>query len=362
MKRLYFLILIAVIGLSACTATLTVEVDEVEISTGDQIVAPGAEVTLKATANFETRILWSVSDNDGRAPQNAFENEGVGETVVYIAPQAPGVYTITARSPDSPSLRDSVKVTVDEFLGLEPLEAGTELDTTVTAGNLVAGEEKLFLINVSSEAAAAGSALFIELDVELDDQLDLTVLNEDRSVYATSDSAEFFASGTAGLSNNGLAPQTITISRKIPGPHVIQNAVAGNEYVKVKNTSGEAVSYKLNVFVIDYLDSGEPNNSASTAQTLDDEGEIAALESLGDNDYYIASSDGKLCFQSNSWDNARVNVSNVDGFDQTIVPGGSTSLREGDLIRVYEESGDVAAGAAASKYIILVQPSGTNCP
>lgn len=355
MKRWYLLILIALLGLSACTVTVTV--NEIKVTANKTVVGPGEAVALTATPNFETssRILWNTGSKDTREPGAAFSNDGVGREVTYTAPQAPGVYTVIARSADEVSINDSIEITVDEFLGLEPVEAGTDLNASVAAGSIAAGEEKLFLINVSSAAAATGLALYIELNAELD----LTVLNNDRTVYATSSSADFFAAGTAGLSS--LAPQAITNARQCRGSCVIRDASAGNQYVKVKNTSSSTVPYTLYAYVTDYSDSNEAvNDAAGTAVALGafDNG---ALESLGDEDYYLASKNGKLCFGATSWSNARVNVTNVDGVNQILAPGESTSLRSNDLIRVYELEKDAAAAATVSGYVLEILESGSSC-
>lgn len=355
MKRLSYFVLLLILGLTACSVTITP--NEVTIATNDQTVAPGAAVTLNASANFDTRIVWSVSSNDGRSPKDAFSKEGVGENVVYTAPQDDGVYTIVASAIDSVSIRDTVKITVDSFLGLDPVDAGTDFDAAAAAGSIAPGEEKLFLVNVSNDTAAAGAALYLELDAALN----LTVLDDDRSVYATSSSAEVFAAGTAGLESRGLAPQTISNVRKCRGACVIQDASAGNYYLRVENTSGDTVNYALYAYVTDYSDDNEAvNDAAATAVSLGDF-DNGALESLGDEDYYVASKNGKLCFGGTSWSNARVNVTNIDGLDQTLEPGGSISLRADDVIRVYEPGGDAAAAASVSKYVLEILPSGSSC-
>ena len=350
MKRLYIFVLISMFALTACTVTVTP--NEITISTNDKTVAPGEAVSLSATANFDTRIVWNVSSNDGRSPKDAFSKEGVGETVVYTAPQNDGVYTITAAAIDSLSISDTVKITVDSFLGLDPQPAGTDLDATVGAGSIAPGDEKLFLVNVSSDTAAAGSALYLELNVPLD----LTVLDDDRSVYATSSSADFFAAGTAGLSNEGLAPQTISNVRKCRGSCVIQDASAGNQYVKVENTSGDTVAYTLYAYVVNYSDDNEAvNDTAGTAVTLGDF-DNGALESLGDSDYYVAGKPGTLSFGSTSWVNARVDVT-IDGKVTTLQPGDTfPRLFANDSIRVYAVDDDTAAAASVSKYVLEILP------
>lgn len=356
MKRLGLFILLASLGLTACTVSGSVSVKRIEISASETTVAPGAEVTLNAELNFETdsRVLWSTGGRDTRPDDVAFSNSGVGRTVTYTAPASSGTYTVTAETSDELSLSDTIDITVDAFLGARRVDASTDSDVTAATGALAPGEERLLVVQVSSALADANEALYLELD----SSLDLTVLNEDRAVYATSSSADFFAAGTAGLDSTGLDTEAIGINKICRGSCVIRDADAGSYYLRIENSGGESVNYTLYAYVTDYSDSNEPNNdTAAGAVTLTDLDQ-GAIESLGDEDYYEVGVSGRLCLLGSSWSNTRVNVTGDDGLNEVIAPGESVGrLQVGDLIRVYEEGDDRAAAVGVSRYTLEM-----NCP
>ena len=356
MKRWYYPILIMLLGLTSCTITATP--NRVEVTAEKTTVKPGETITLTAKPNFETAsdILWRVGSKDKRTADEVFNGDRIGTTVEYTAPQTDGVYRVTAETADEFSFSGSIDIMVDAFLGAERLTAGTDRDTTILSGSLPANSFKLLIIDVPSEVADVGEALYIELD----QSLELSVFDSDRGLYASSSSAAFFATGDEGLNSTGLATLDLPfVIGGCRGSCVIQDATATSHFVKIENTTNVNVTYSLYAFVENYQEAGEnENDSVSGAISLGSGvSEAGAIESLGDIDYYEAASSGTLTLLDTSWSEVRVDITGSDGTAETLQPGESFGrLRTDDLIKVYEVSGDRAAAAKESKYTILIDP------
>lgn len=326
-----------------------------EVSPAAQTVKPGAAVELTATPNFSTsaRILWSVS-GDPRGTSAGLSDD-TGETVTYTAPMQDRTYTVIAKTIDDElSISGSAKITVDSFLAADEVTATTDLNSAVLTGSLSSGGVKLLALKVPGTVAAAGVALYVELD----QSLNLGVYNVDRKLYATSSSAEFFAAGAKGLAGAALKPQTITTLRRCRGACVIRDAVAGTYYLKIENKSMGSVNYTLYAYTEAFADEGETaNNSVGDAASLGDFDQ-GALESLRDEDYYVASKPGTLSFVSTSWSNARVEVTGSDGTKKALAPGETfPRLIKGDIVRVYGADASRAAAASVSKYTLEILPA-----
>ncbi len=335
--------------LTACT--ITIDPKTVTVTANPSVVRPGGTVTLTASTNFQTtsEILWRLGSNDTRDPSTVFSSR-TGLTVTYTAPMQDGNYTVTAETVDEVTLRGSAQIVVDSFLGAEVVSP-TDPDTSVKSGRLASGDTQLLAIDVSNAQAAAGQAIFFELDRNID----LSVFNADRSIYASSNSPAFFAAGSGGLGAAVLTTEAISINQVCRGACVIRDVSAGTYYLRIRNQSNAAVDYKLFVYVEDYKDQGEPGNGNETTAISLSDVDLGAIESIGDVDFYKVTRGGTLEFRSNSVLELRAEVRGEDGTTVTLSPGDRYArLIAGDVIRVFELTGTRAAASAASSYTLEI--------
>lgn len=352
MKRLS--IATALLGLLLVACTVTVAPNRVNITPQSERVAPGGTVVLTATPNFSTtsEILWRVSGPAGSA--NETLSSRTGTTVTFTAPtggNVDGEYTITAETVDTASLAGEAVILVDSFIGAQRISPNVDPEAAVISGTLQPGESRLAIIEVSGTQADRGQALFTELSEELN----LTMLNSDRSVYASSATQGRFAAGTAGL-NTALEPQSIAVNQICRGSCIIRDAASGNYAIRIRNQQSTPVSYELYVYIEDYKDENEPaNNSVSGATPLASDG-AGAIESLGDVDYFRATTRGTLRFTSTSNLPLRAEVQ-AGNTTVTLRPGDSFDrLISGDIIRVFVQDNNQAGVVAASRYSLEIIP------
>ena len=353
MKRYVGLILVGLLLLTACE----VEIRRVQIDVTPEEVtlAPGGtqDFTASTTSERETDFSW-------RADGGRFDNS-VGETITYSAPEEEGEYTVRARPTNGGNdfIEGRATVTVSLTEEVEPVTANTDASTPV--GDEVALEPDeiiVFEVDVPSSVAQSGQALHLELNQELA----LSVYDGEGDLYATSSSAALFAAGTAGLetTQDDLAPQAIAVARQCRGSCVIQDAVEGTYYAKIKNTGDARVSLNLYAYILDYSDTEEPgNNEVSGAPNVSDF-ESGAIESLGDVDLFRADTNGDLIFSPKADISVDLQAELVTATGSTIVevnPDEPTEVRAGDFIKVSVPDGDEAAAASDSRYNLeIVQP------
>jgi hypothetical protein len=355
MKRLS--LATALLGLLLVACTVSVAPNRVTISPGSERVAPGGTVVLTATPNFNTtsEILWRVSGPSGSA--NETLSSRTGTTVTFTAPtgsNVDGEYTVTAETVDTASLPGEAVILVDSFIGAQRIGPAADAETVVLSGTLAPGELKLAVIEVSGAQAGRGQALFTELN----EDLQLTMFNSDRSVYASSSNRNRFAAGTAGLSSQLLEAQSISVAQVCRGSCIIRDAAAGNYAIRIRNQGSSSVNYSLFVYIEDYKDENEPANNSISGATAFSDNASGAIESLGDIDHFRATARGTLRFNSASNLPLRAEVLSGAGAVQAeLRPGDSFDrLISGDVIRVFVQGNNQAAVAARSSYTLEILP------
>ena len=234
--------------------------------------------------------------------------------------------------------------------------------TAVATPSLAPGDVRYYEIDVS----ASQRTNYDVLQVELDHNLNLTFYGPSGSIYASSSSPDYFASGKLGLASlaatsaPGATPQSIGVSRTCLGSCVIQQLNAGTYYIRVENQTGSTVNASVYAFVRTYDDTGEPgNDSQSGAVTLPagSSGDSGAIETLGDTDYWTMGASGTLSFDGGTLVNARADV--IDGIDgrlvTTLQPGQSASVFQGDIVEVYAQGDQRAAVSGSTPYYLTLQ-------
>lgn len=350
MKRYIGLILVGLLLLTACE--VEIRRVEVEVTPEEVTLAPGEtqDFTASTTSERETDFSW-------RADGGRFDNS-VGETITYTAPEEEGEYTVRARPTNGGNdfIEGRATVTVSLTEEVEPVTANTDAGAPVgDEVTLEPDEIVVFEVTVPVSTSQAGSALYIELSEELD----LSVYDEERTLFASSNSADQFARGDSGLSAAGVDAQAITVSSRCRGSCVIQDAEASTFYAKVKNTSNDEVSFSLYAFVQDYSDGTEPDNNqrADIAPTLA-QTESGAIESLGDEDFFRVTTDGTLFFTIRPNVVIDLKADIVDALGEKIADAPAdrgVEVQAGDYVKIYVPSNDEAAAASRSGYDLEIQ-------
>jgi hypothetical protein len=219
---------------------------------------------------------------------------------------------------------------------------------------------------VVSSQLSGGSSVIYRVDLaaaqdadvvyfELNQPLRLTVYNSTGTAVASSNSADSFAEGTAGLSS-ALTPSSISVTLFCRGSCVILNTDASFVYVEIENSGASSVNYGLYAFGDSYTDTNEPaNNSPAGAVSVTTEAE-GAIETLGDIDYFSAAANGtlRLTTATDVLD-IRATVSGPGLEPITIRPGQIAAVQPGDLIRVFVEGNDRAAVSGISRYTLTIE-------
>lgn len=233
--------------------------------------------------------------------------------------------------------------------------------TAVASGTLSAGSTAWYDVSVSSQRAAEGDVVYLEVDAGRDattdagDVLRVRVYTSSGSVTATSDSPDGFASGSvAPTAAAGLEPQAISVTYGCFGSCVILPAQAGNYIVRVTNLSSSSVSYDFYAYMNDEQDTGENVNDGSPGVGLSSF-DSGAIETIGDEDYYEILAGGQLFFDSASALDLRADVIEGSTVVATLQPGDpSFRVVTGDEVVVYALSGQAGA-PAASNYSLEIQ-------
>lgn len=350
MKRLGLVLGFLLTVLVACTATLVITTVTITEPTGPVSLNVGQSQTFKATVSSSSGSIISWSDD---AAGGSFTPTS-GPEVVYTAPAVAGSYTVTA-SINAGASKDSRLVTVLDPLPVDETFAlvgngdpNTPLRAAVT---LAAGTSRVYRINTPALSAQA-------LIVELSQPLALSVFNADpqRSLFASSASAEFFAKGDKGLSS-ALNAQGISINTFCRGSCVYQNAASvATVFAKVENKSASPVSFDLFAYSEAYSDTGEPaNNTVVTAPELKD-ADSGALEVLDDVDYYRVGKAGTLRFvSSNEVVSPRAQILSANNdLIATLEPNQIQVVSVGMVVKVFAST-ERAAAASVSRYILTIE-------
>jgi hypothetical protein len=343
-----FLAIIGLLLLVGCK--VTVDVLRVTISPGTLApLPPGTNQVFTASVNSSdpTEFRWTATGGT--------LSSSTGTSITYTAPDEAGTYTLRAETTGFTSIDDSVEITVDPFLGAEPVNASTNGAAISATTTLSPGASKLYVVSVDQATADAGQALYIEIDKTIE----LTVFDANRTAFASSTSADFFASGLTGLAS--FTTQAVPRLVNCRGACVIQDAEAEVHYVKIENSSASTLEVDFFAFVEDYGDSGEDeNDTEATALTLTRAaGDSGAIESLGDSDFYKVGESGDLLFISQSSIGLQADVEDTSGEIRTVLPttdDTTTVIRlvAGDLIRVYIDGNSKAADANSSFYSLTI--------
>lgn len=236
--------------------------------------------------------------------------------------------------------------------------------SSVASFQLSPGASAYYEIDISSTQQTS----YDVLQVELDQNLNLTLYGPSGNTISSSSSPDYFASSTLGLSSLGLAattpsPQAITVNRTCSGSCIIQSLGSKTYYVRVENQTSSSATINLYAFVRYYDDSTEPgNNSRSGATYLQfgSSGDSGALETLGDQDYWQMATNGTFYFDASSATTTNIQpradlYTSSGTFIMTLQPGDNTTVSTGDLVRVYALNNNRAGVSSASAYYVTLQ-------
>lgn len=226
---------------------------------------------------------------------------------------------------------------------------GSALVTT----SLAPGSTHWYHISLPEMAPTVDAAYF-----EITKNLDITLYESDQTtIDASSHSPYVFAAGTLGLQALGvqgsrISPQDIGTQPICVGSCIIQPANAKDFWLKVYNQGSSSVTYSLYSYVKNYQDTGEPDNTLSTAVPLSVGQDFqAGLEYLGDLDYYTFNNSGyfQLTGCTHVDFQAVVHFSG-GGTQNAVLNGSSVPVGPNDYVIVSSASGDYAAQATACSY------------
>jgi hypothetical protein len=217
---------------------------------------------------------------------------------------------------------------------------------------------------------APGESVLVRVDLpasgqpavyyELEDEIDLTVLEDDGSTaVASSSSTDFFTSGTLALSaasGSAVGTSDVTAQLSCRGSCVIEAAGPSRRYVEIANDGGGAVAGSLYVIQRQFEDTVEGNEPGSLGLGSTD----GALETLDDVDVYEVDQAGdvELVFGAlASGLNYRLRIYSAGGtLIDTLFPGDpAVEVFVGEEIRVDATNGGDRAGASGkSRYQIAL--------
>ncbi len=222
--------------------------------------------------------------------------------------------------------------------------------TAAVAGTLSNNETIVYKVDVS--ATRSKDLLYAEADQDLD----LTVYRADGSVYASSNSADGFSSGLAGLGATvqGMQAQAIGVDVFCRGSCVIAKATTDSVFVKVTNRAASPKNFKLFVFGDTYADTNEPANDSAATAPLVNNSDSGAIETLGDVDYYEMTANGTVRFDT------KTTALDIRAYveDTTFVlrDGETYEALAGDIVRVEVNGKSQAAASAVSSYTLSYLP------
>jgi hypothetical protein len=250
----------------------------------------------------------------------------------------------------SASAYDLSIVESDPFPGAEQVSAGTDPNSAVDSDSVAGNGSKTYEVTVSG-GAASSDLLYLELDSE---SASIVVYNTSGTAIASSDDASSFTAGGAPSVQIGTAGIDVDVICR--GSCVILDASAGSYFVEVVSQTGGTLGFDLFAFGDQFQDDNEPGNDLpATAPTLGS-GDEGAIETLGDEDWFIVNSGGLVRFDSTSGLDLRATVSKANGDPiATLSPGQATTAIVTDRIRVYEVGGDEAGPAGSSGYSLAIE-------
>jgi hypothetical protein len=249
----------------------------------------------------------------------------------------------------SASAYDLTVAESDPFPGAEQVSAGTDPNSAADSDSVAGNGSKVYDVTVSG-GAASSDLLYLELDTE---SASLVVYNSAGTAIASSaDASGFIAGGSASV----LGTAGIDVAVICRGSCVILEASAGSYFVEVNNQTGGTLNFDLYAFGDPFQDDNEPSNDLpATAPTLGT-GDEGAIETLGDEDWFIVNTGGLVRFESTSDLDLRATVSKANGDPiASLSPGQATTVLATDRVRVYEIGGDAAGPAGESGYSLAIE-------
>ncbi len=148
---------------------------------------------------------------------------------------------------------------------------------------LGSGETNYYRVELSESVAADNDIVIVEANAQGDDDpFRVTAYNQDREAVFASVSSDYFARAST------LQTADIDPSQVCAGPCVAVLANSGGSaYFSVENTGSSEETFELFIVATPFIDPTEPNNSAnSAAQVAEDEEQEAAIEYVGDEDFF----------------------------------------------------------------------------
>lgn len=221
----------------------------------------------------------------------------------------------------------------------------------IDSGTIPAGGATIVPVEIRSGVKLGSDVIYYEIDTGT--SATLQVSNGFGVTLASSSSPEFFAPGSEAmpLSDAAYSPLAIGTALKCRGACVIEPVDGSGttlRTVRITNLTDSPLNYSLYVYGEKFQDTGEPrNNSPETPSPLLST-ESGAIEVLGDNDYFRVEQTGVYSFRAGGSPQLRLRAE-VVGENVIMTDGSQTGLFEGDLIRVFSDSG-YAGSPAASRY------------
>lgn len=241
----------------------------------------------------------------------------------------------------------------------------TSLTATVGRGGSLAtqmlnpGEYVWYQIALPQTSPTVQAAYF-----EITKQLNLSLYESNKiTLYGSSSSAGYFARGTLGLaslqgSTGAVKQQDIVTQPICAGSCVIHPANASTFWVRVANQTPSTQTFSLYAYVKDYQDSGETaNNTLGGATSLGSGANFhAALESIGDLDYYTFQTSGYFQLTGCTSMDFQAVIHLSGGGTQTLnVNDSAVLVGANDYVVVSSASADYAAQASACSYYASLQ-------
>lgn len=233
----------------------------------------------------------------------------------------------------------------------ETVSATLDPQQAVSTFNLPVGASRVVEVLLPTEVQQR-QAIYLELDKNLD----LVVYRSNANVYASSSSAQFFATGELGVQTD-LEVAEIGVTVTCRGSCVIRDANESSFLVKVTNESSSGLQVKLFAYAEDYQDQGEFANDTLAGAVPLGASQSGAIESLGDIDFYAVTINGSLSLNSVSSVGIRGEIYDAFGnFIDDLVPGGpGVRTVAGDYVQIFAQNNERAAASASSLYNLSIE-------
>lgn len=320
--------------------------------------APIAAFTTQIDGALLTVDASNSTDPDGSIVNYAWDF-GDGATATGVTAwhtyETVGTKTVTLTVTDDGGRSASLTQQVEVETVVTHLAATTDPGSPLTNVTIAPHGTVHFEIDVSPAVAAAGAALYVELDRDLPTEV---VWAGDTYYSASSDYFSLDPIGPAASAM--LKPNAIALLTACRGSCVILESAASTALVSVTNPTDASVAVSLYAFTEDFQDTNEPgNNTPSGAVPLSlGSAESGALETIGDIDYFQVNADGELGL----WGNATINIVfylyDAAGQEQASFSPNSSivGIPLGWYIRVEAANQTAAASANSAYYITLEEP------